>query len=119
MVPPKTVELPAGSVRVAGVALAFWMIGLMALLELIPLMLTLLPCRGVDWPPNYENQRDALNQLILAAPEQYADYVVDVSDLSDPDVFSPVDHVHLTDSGSVKVAKRVVSRLGPLLSKQK
>ena len=38
------------------------------------LMLTLLPCRGVDWPPNYENQRDALNQLILAAPEQYADY---------------------------------------------
>ena len=85
----------------------------------VVLTLTLLRCRHVDWPPNYESQRDALNQLILAAPEQYADYVVDVSDLSDPDVFSPIDQVHLTDSGSMKVAKRVVSCLRPLLSKQK
>ncbi len=82
------------------------------------LMLNLLPCRHAEWPADFDEQRDALNKLILGSPQQYGDYLVDVSDLTDPDLYSPLDQVHLTDAGSVQVAQRMASCLRPMLSKE-
>lgn len=80
--------------------------------------LTLLPCCADDWPADYATKRDAVNKMILASPADYGDFVVDVTDLTGPDVFSPIDKVHLTDSSSTEVAKRVASVLRPVLLKQ-
>ncbi len=81
--------------------------------------LTLLPVG--TWAA-YEAMRQTVNQMLRMSPSSYADVLVDPG--ADPLVgdpaapfqgiyYSPVDRVHLTDAGSLRVATLVVAQNRP------
>ena len=82
--------------------------------------LSLLPAREKTTPPTYEQDRQTVNALLRAHWREFADVFVDVGAdpvMGDPDAplrgvyYSPLDHVHLTDSGSERVARLVANAL--------
>lgn len=87
-------------------------------------LLTLLPRGDLGVPVTYEADRAAVNALLRANWPTFADALVDVA--ADPIMGDPaqdaagvyisqIDHVHLTDAGSLRVAQLVAEVLRPLL----
>ena len=88
--------------------------------------LSLLPAAETNTPPTYERDRQTVNALLRACWREFADAFVDVGadpELGDPEAprqgvyYSPKDQVHLTEAGSLRIARQVADAVRPLLGR--
>jgi lysophospholipase L1-like esterase len=89
-------------------------------------LLTLLPREDMGVPATYERDRQTVNAALRASWPDFATGLIDVaadpifaspSVVSEGIYISPIDLVHLTDAGSLAIAKIVVAAVRPTLAR--